>query len=289
MADVEPLFVIDGVPVNNSTFSTTNFNPIDAGSTTGVGGQDVGGELEGTSAPNRMMDLNPGGHRERRDPEGRGGGGDLRRARGEWRHSHHDQARPIGPDALLAPQLRHATTRSRSSIRCSAKYGQGQRGASAPITRSWGAAVTGDDVRSRARSVRHGPHPRQHVERLRRQRPHDVLSVGELQPQRRRVRRSEQLLTIAATVRLNASHHLTDGLTVGGNFSFADTRGHMTQRGNNVNGLLLGLFRTPPDFNNQPYLDPTTGLHRSYMVPNATLATAGQTRNVRQSVLRSEL
>src|SRR5206468_3588149 len=81
-----------------------------------------------------------------------------------------------------------------------------------------------------------------------------------------------------ATTRLNASHHLSDGFTVGGNFSFADTRGHMTQRGNNVNGLLLGLFRTPPDFNNVPWLDPTTGLHRSYMVPNATLSTAGQTR-----------
>ena len=81
-----------------------------------------------------------------------------------------------------------------------------------------------------------------------------------------------------ATTRLNASHHLTDGFTVGGNFSFADTRGRLTQRGNNVNGLLLGLFRTPPNFNNLPYLDPTTGLHRSYLVPNATPETAGQTR-----------
>src|SRR6185436_3837914 len=58
-SDVQPLFIIDGVPMNNTTFSTTNFNPIDAGSTTGVGGQTVGGELEGTSAPNRAFDLNP--------------------------------------------------------------------------------------------------------------------------------------------------------------------------------------------------------------------------------------
>src|SRR6476646_9892334 len=70
------------------------------------------------------------------------------------------------------------------------------------------------------------------------------------------------------TVRLNATHHLTDNFTLGGNFSYADTRGHLTQRGNNVNGLLLGLFRTPPNFNNKPWLDPTTGLHRSYMVPH---------------------
>src|ERR1043165_314498 len=56
--DVEPLFVVDGVPMSNFTFSSTNFNPIDAGGG-GVGGQDNGGQLEGTSAPNRMMDLNP--------------------------------------------------------------------------------------------------------------------------------------------------------------------------------------------------------------------------------------
>src|SRR6202171_5908754 len=55
--NVEPLFIIDGVPVTNYTFSSTNFNPIDAGGT-GVGGQDVGGEFEGTSAPNRMIDVN---------------------------------------------------------------------------------------------------------------------------------------------------------------------------------------------------------------------------------------
>ena len=56
--NTEPLFIIDGVPVNNSTFATTNFNPIDAGGG-GVGGQDNGGQLEGTSAPNRMIDINP--------------------------------------------------------------------------------------------------------------------------------------------------------------------------------------------------------------------------------------
>jgi len=44
----QPLFVVDGVPVDNSSFSTTNFNPIDAGGIVGggtVGGQDVGGEF----------------------------------------------------------------------------------------------------------------------------------------------------------------------------------------------------------------------------------------------------
>src|SRR6185437_10333200 len=81
-----------------------------------------------------------------------------------------------------------------------------------------------------------------------------------------------------STVRLNAAHHLTDDFTIGGNFSYADTRGHFTQRGNNVNGLLLGLLRTPPEFNNRVFLDPTSGLHRSYRLQNPDATTAGQSR-----------
>ena len=44
-------------------------------------------------------------------------------------------------------------------------------------------------------------------------------------------------------------------LTVGGNFSYVDARGNFVQKGSNVSGLMLGALRTPPDFNNSPYLD----------------------------------
>jgi hypothetical protein len=37
---------------------------------------------------------------------------------------------------------------------------------------------------------------------------------------------------------------------------------------NSTDGLLLGGWRTTPTFNNDPYLDPRTGLHRSYRFPN---------------------
>src|SRR6266704_5971817 len=51
----QPLFVIDGVPSDNSTYSTSNFNaPDDAGGTISPGGQ-----TEGTVATNRAADINP--------------------------------------------------------------------------------------------------------------------------------------------------------------------------------------------------------------------------------------
>jgi len=75
------------------------------------------------------------------------------------------------------------------------------------------------------------------------------------------------------TVRLSASHQLLNTLTFGGNFSYFNTAGNYVQKGSNTSGLLLGALRTPPDFNNQAYLDSTSGLHRSYRFPNPTSAS----------------
>src|SRR3954471_4012034 len=134
--DVEPLFIIDGVPMNNTTFSTTNFNPIDAGSTTGVGGQTVGGELEGTSAPNRMMDLNPA------DIES------VEILKGAAAAAIYGARAANG--VILITTKRGRSGQTRYSLRTSGSndeitkvyplqtsFGQGQRGVSAPITRSW--------------------------------------------------------------------------------------------------------------------------------------------------------
>ncbi|MFQ5771973.1 MAG: TonB-dependent receptor plug domain-containing protein, partial [bacterium] len=56
-------------------------------------------------------------------------------------------------------------------------------------------------------------------------------------------------------VRLKGSQRIADKLTVTGNFAFADVSINRIQRGSNVSGLLLGALRTPPDFNNLPYLN----------------------------------
>ncbi|MEO7102442.1 MAG: SusC/RagA family TonB-linked outer membrane protein, partial [Gemmatimonadaceae bacterium] len=69
------------------------------------------------------------------------------------------------------------------------------------------------------------------------------------------------------TVRLKASHHLFDRLTVGGNVSYIDGRGNFVQKGSNVSGLMLGAMRTTPAFNNLPFLDTLTQTQRSYRYP----------------------
>src|SRR5437899_3880289 len=54
----QPLYVVDGVPVDNSSFSTSNFNRLDdgAGAVSATGGF---GQTEGTVVTNRAADINP--------------------------------------------------------------------------------------------------------------------------------------------------------------------------------------------------------------------------------------
>ncbi len=272
----QPLFIVDGIPVDNSTFSTTNFNPIDAGGG-GVGGQDNGGEFEGTSAPNRMIDLNPA------DIE------NVEILKGAAAAAIYG-ARAANGVILITTKRGHAGA-TRYTLHSSysndnvsktyplqRKYAQGKFNAATRYTRSWGPAITSGAVYDHATEAFRTGHVADNTLDVSGGNDRTTFFLSTSYNNNQGVFVGPNNYFDRATVRLNANHKLTEGLTIGGNFSYADTRGHMTQRGNNVNGLLLGLFRTPPNFNNKPWLDPVTGLHRSYMVPNADASTAGQTR-----------
>jgi TonB-linked SusC/RagA family outer membrane protein len=273
---VEPLFVIDGVPMNNSTYSTSSFNPIDAGSTTAVGGQVAGGELQGTSTPNRLIDLNP------HDIE------NIEILKGAAASAIYGARAANG--VILITTKRGTSGQTRYSLRSSmtrdevtrfyplqTTYGQGLFNATSAATRSWGPVIAGQaydhsreafdtGIQSDNTLTVSGGNDRTTF----------YLSAGT--NKNKGVFVGPHNYFNRSTVRMNASHHVNDDLVIGGNVSYSDTRGHFTQRGNNTNGLLLGLLRTPASFNNLPWLDEQTGLHRSYLVPNATLATAGQSR-----------
>jgi outer membrane receptor protein involved in Fe transport len=73
-----------------------------------------------------------------------------------------------------------------------------------------------------------------------------------------------------SSVRLKATHSLSEKLRVGGNANYVDARGSYVQKGSNVSGLLLGAYRTPPTFDNSKYLDTLHNEHRSYRYPRPT-------------------
>jgi TonB-linked SusC/RagA family outer membrane protein len=70
------------------------------------------------------------------------------------------------------------------------------------------------------------------------------------------------------TVRFNGTHQILDKLTLGAGGSYVQTKGSGLDRGNSINGIGISALRQPPDFNARQYLDPVTGLHRSWRFPN---------------------
>jgi TonB-linked SusC/RagA family outer membrane protein len=80
------------------------------------------------------------------------------------------------------------------------------------------------------------------------------------------------------SARLKASHRVNRDLTIEGNVAYVDGRGQFLQKGSNTSGVNLGLWRSPPEFNNFYYIDSTTGLHRSYRFPRPSQGSATLSR-----------
>jgi TonB-linked SusC/RagA family outer membrane protein len=266
----QPLFVVDGVPVDNSSVSTGSWDP-----------QDGSGPADGTTQQNRAVDINPNDIESVEILKGAAAGALY-------------GARAAQGVILITTKSGHAGP-TRFSLRSSAStdrpsryyplqmgYGQGSAGiAPAPgdcddpgagiCRRSWGPALApGSPVFNHSREgyatgyafenalTVSGGNDRTTFYLSGESNSHNGMFLG---PNDRFSR---------STVRIKGSHRLADNLRVGGNLAFADTRGAFIERGNNVNGLELALLRTPPDFNNSPYLDPVTGFHRSFRLQHPT-------------------
>ena len=69
------------------------------------------------------------------------------------------------------------------------------------------------------------------------------------------------------TFKLKGSQMLSDRMKIGVNLNYVNTYGNFIQRGDNVDGIMLGGMRTSPQFDNKYYIDSVSGLQRSYRFP----------------------
>ena len=283
----EPLFVVDGVPIQNTSFSTTNFNPVDAG-LPGQAGQDVGGEIEGTSQPNRIADLNPDDIESVEILKGAAAGAiygsraangviliTTKRGRaGATKYSLRSSVTNDEITRFYPLQRRYSAGNGNTKSAACASTDALEPGS---CNRSWGPLITGPTFDHASEAFRTG-HQNDNILAVSGGNDRTTFYLSGNLNKNQGVFTGPNNYYDRTTVRLNASHKLTETFNLGGNISYADTRGHFTQRGNNTNGLLLGLLRTPPEFDNLPYFDPTSGLHRSYRLQNPTIETAGLSR-----------
>jgi len=250
--------VIDGVPMDNSSFSTSNFNRLDDGGTGFQGvrpdGRHGSGEPGGRLEPER--------HRVRGDPQGSRGGAIYGARAGAGVILITTKSGRAGPNPLPRSAPRPRSMTSTTPTRFQTSFGRGDAGIAGDtsITGQCGAGtchgyevrtVVGPSacgrhasIRSRERHLSYRAQPRQRHHAVGRERPHDVLPVGENNAlPARRDAWPEQLLLPHGVAIQGIGTDWVDNLRVGADLAYADSRGRFIQRGNNTNGVQLGDLR----------------------------------------------
>ena len=257
----QPLIVVDGTPIENGSYRIEDYdndNPAAGGTT-------------GTVVTNRAGDINPNDIADIQILKG-GAATALYGSRGA------NGVVLITTKSGRAGQTRVAFSTTYSSdevnrtVPLQTQYGQGLNEAALggdindviPFTTSYGAPIpAGTPVYDHANEIYRTGNRWENNLTLSggSERTTYYLSLGRLDHQGVIVGPQSYDRT---TVRLKGTHSFADDLTLGGNFAYTKGQGDFVQMGSNISGVQLGALRTPPNFNNQPYLDPVTGLHRSY-------------------------
>lgn len=274
--DNQPLFVVDGTPINNTSVS------IEGALEGAAGTQDDANQVDGTAVQNRVADINPD------DIES------VEILPGPAASAIYGSAGANGVVLITTKSGRAGTTQAilKSSYSfddvntfndLQTRFRQGFDGAplgdpgtNSPGIQSWGTPIGEDEA-----VYDHGDELFRTGNRW-----NSNLSIsggndqttyflsGGYTNHEGPVDGNSQNERVS--VRLKGSHGLLDNLTVTGNVAYTNQASDLIQQGSNTSGLLLAGFRTPPEFNNLPLFHPETGLHRSYTNPNPASVTEGR-------------
>ncbi len=282
----QPLIVVDGVPIDNTSFSTTDFNPTD-----GL----TAGSIEGTTQTNRAADINPNDIESVEILKGAAAAAiyGSRAAQGVVMYTtKHGKAGPTHyslRSSTSVDDINHTYPLQRS-------WKQGLGGAppgdctpptpvhpaSGPSNfacrTSWGPAVgPADTTYDHATEAYVTGYTSDNTLTVSggNDRTTFYLSGGYLRD--RGVFVGPNNLNQRATLRFNGSHRVSDNVKIGANIAYVDARANYIQRGNNTNGLQLDLLRSPPDWNNLPYLA-ANGQHQSFRFQNPQVTDGNKSR-----------
>jgi TonB-linked SusC/RagA family outer membrane protein len=253
----QPLFVVDGVPIDNSRLS---------------------GDLatnSGIESANRAADINP------EDIES------IEILKGSAAAALYGSRASNGVVLIstksgkpgrtrISYKFQYGTTELSNAIPLQQWYGQGYRGSSSTTSRyTWGPQLNvpsapwydpsqpTDEVWDHATDVSDGGNLNEHNVTVSggNERTTFFLSMGRFFEKGHWEAGSDYTRT---NVRLKGSQVITDKFRLTGNLAYTNSEQNMIQRGDNAAGIGIGALRTPPNFNNRPWLHTTTGFHRSY-------------------------
>jgi len=261
----QPLMVIDGVPMDNSSFSTSNFNRLDDG---GTGFQGFG-QTEGTVVENRAVDLNPNDIESVEILKGPAAGAIYGARAGAGVILITTKSGRAGPT--------HFTFRSSTSFDdinhtypLQTSFGRGDAGVAGDTSitgqcgagratatrcgRSWGPQLgAGATIFDHANDIYRIGHNLDNGITLSGGNDRTTFYLSANNTYQQGVMLGPNNYFSRTALRFKGSHRLVDNLKVGADLAYADSRGRFIQRGNNTNGVQLGDLRQPPEFNPLPY------------------------------------
>ena len=265
----QPLFVVDGVPIDNTSFSTTDFNPTD-----GL----TSGSIEGTTQTNRAGDINPADIESVEILKGAAAAAIYGARAGQGvvlittKHGQAGPTRYSFHSSLSRDEVNREYPLQRMWGQGSLGSGPGNCDRAAGrgnfnCRTSWGPAIPAGQSFDHANEAYVMGYKADNTLTVSggTDRTTFYLSTGYLY--NRGVFEGPNNDYSRFSVRFNGSHRLSDAFNVAAGITYIDARGRYIERGNNTNGLLLGLLRSPPDWNNQPYLAPN-GQHQSFRFKN---------------------
>lgn len=273
--DGQPLFVVDGVPINNQE----NVTPSSVRTVGGTSANPVG--LSGSSATNRAADINPNDIESVEILKGPAASAiyGARAANGVVLIT---TKRGAPGQTQVTLNSTYTTDKVVAEYPLQTAWSSGQNGVTqignAGALRSWGSAAAEsydhwDELFETGRILENNLAVSGGSDRTT-----YYLSLGWLDHNGVIVEDNDNYQR--TTARLKGSHMLLENLTLTGNFAYTQSSGGFTQKGSNVSGLLLGGLRTPPNFNNcvpeTCYIN-QFGIQRTYTAPNA--ATTGAVGN----------
>lgn len=279
----DPLFVVDGIPVDNSTFSTADLDPFQ----TAQGG---------TSAPNRVSDLNPADIESVEILKGAAAGAIYGARAGQGVVLITTKRGHQGQGVTYSLRSSFGVDQATQTPALQRKFGQGESGladacaTADPIadpsfrdcdaTRySWGPALApGTRTYDHSKELFKDGFNTDNTLTISGggERTTFYLSAG-VAHQNGIVFGPHNSYDKYA-FRFKGDQRLNDRLTIGANVSYTSAKGEFVQKGSNFSAVGVGAWRTPPEFNNREFLDPVTGLHRAYRFPHPSATSFGISR-----------
>ena len=275
----QPLFVVDGQPIDNQTFSTQSF----ANGSGTVGVNNTYNSAGSTVSPNRASDINPDDIESIQILKSAAAAAiyGARAANGvvliTTKSGHAGATRytlssTLGLDHVYAPNLLQN------------KYVQGLNGASGACTAvdcvaqrwSWGPAADANTpvYDHQGELFDTGVTADNNLQISGGNDRTTFFASGGLTGQNGYIKGPNNKYN-RASLRLKATQQVSSNLRVTGNLSYNDSRGRYVQKGSNLSGLMLGALRTPPSFNNEDTYN-AVGLQRTFRFPNPSSVEAMQ-------------